>query len=219
MEYEHECAEQTFARFYSNALASAIISSNPKIATLFETWRKNGKLNSKLEENEELKSMILSETPWLNDTQNEEEKKKHLALLFDLEKMKTSQETTFNKLKQKQTSAGGFAWFDGGNESEYITRHILAGLGHLAKLTKEKSKPDRINQIATTGIPFLDRKFLEQHKIRTQNLKTTDKLIWFNRYSDLHYLYTRSFYLKDYPLSDTLTKTTKGILKPPKQIG
>lgn len=213
MEYEHECAEQTFARFYSNALASAIISSNPKIATLFETWRKNGKLNSKLEENEELKSMILAETPWLNDAQNEEEKKKHLALLFDLEKMKTSQETTFNKLKQKQTSSGGFAWFDGGNESEYITRHILAGLGHLSKLTKEKSKPDRINQIATTGIPFLDRKFLEQHKIRTQNLKTTDKLIWLNPYSDLHYLYTRSFYLKDYPISDTLTKTTKRYLE------
>ncbi len=95
MEYEHECAEQTFARFYANALASEIINSNPKIAGLFETWRKNGKLNSKLEENEELKSMILAETPWLNDAQNEDEKKKNLALLFDLEKMKNSQETTF----------------------------------------------------------------------------------------------------------------------------
>ena len=82
MEYEHECAEQTFARFYANALASEIISSNPKIASLFETWRKTGKLNSKLEENEELKSMILAETPWLNDAQNEDEKKKNLALLI-----------------------------------------------------------------------------------------------------------------------------------------
>ncbi|MCZ8227986.1 alpha-2-macroglobulin family protein [Flavobacterium sp.] len=213
MEYEHECAEQTFARFYANALASAIISSNPKIATLFETWRKNGKLNSKLEENEELKTMILAETPWLNDAQNEEEKKKHLALLFDLEKMKLSQETTFNKLKQKQHASGGFAWFDGGNESEYITRHILAGLGHLSKLTKEKNNPDKINQIATTAIPFLDRKFLEQHNSRTQHLKTTDKLIWLNPYSDLHYLYTRSFYLEQFPLSDTLTKTTKRYLE------
>lgn len=213
MEYEHECAEQTFARFYANTLASAIISSNPKIAVLFETWRKNGKLNSKLEENEELKSMILAETPWLNDAQNEEEKKKHLALLFDLEKMKTSQETTFNKLKQKQTASGGFAWFDGGNESEYITRHILAGLGHLSKLTKEKNNPDKINQIATTAIPFLDQKFLEQHNSRTKHLKTTDKLIWLNPNSDLHYLYTRSFYLEQFPLSDTLTKITKRYLE------
>lgn len=209
MEYEHECAEQTFARFYANALASEIISSNPKIAAVFEEWRKNGKLNSKLEENEELKSIILAETPWLNDAQSEDEKKKNLALLFDLEKMKTSQEATFQKLKQKQKSSGGFAWFDGGNESEYITRHILAGLGHLSKLNKTENNEDKIEEISKTGIPYLDSKFLESYKTRTKNLKATDKLSWINPYSDLHYLYTRSFYLESYPLSDTLKKVTK----------
>lgn len=215
MEYEHECAEQTFARFYSNALASEIINSNPKIASLFETWRKNGKLNSKLEENEELKSMILAETPWLNDAQNEDEKKKNLALLFDLEKMKTSQEATFDKLKQKQKPSGGFAWFDGSEENEYITRHILAGLGHLSKLSPSENNTTKINQIAATGIPFLDQKFLENDQ--RNNPKASQKLIWFNPYSDLHYLYTRSFYLENYPLSDTLKKHTKRYLETAKK--
>jgi uncharacterized protein YfaS (alpha-2-macroglobulin family) len=209
MEYEHECAEQTFARFYANALASEIINSNPKIATVFEDWRKNGKLNSKLEENEELKSVILAETPWLNDAQSEDEKKKKMALLFDLEKMKTSQEATFDKLKQKQKSSGGFAWFDGSDENEYITRHILAGLGHLSKLSSNENNISKTKEISKTGIPFIDQKFLEYYKSRTKNLKATEKLIWINPYSDLHYLYTRSFYLKDYPLSDTLKKATK----------
>ncbi|MBZ4042036.1 alpha-2-macroglobulin family protein [Flavobacterium hibisci] len=217
MEYEHECAEQTFARFYANALASEIISSNPKIATVFEDWRKNGKLNSKLEENEELKSLILAETPWLNDAQSEDEKKKNLALLFDLEKMKTSQEATFQKLKQKQKASGGFSWFDGSDENEYITRHILAGLGHSSKLSKSGDIEDKIDEIAETGIPFLDNKFLDYHKSRTKNLKTADKLIWINPYSDLHYLYTRSFYLENYPLSDTLKKETKLYLETAKK--
>ncbi|WP_163407852.1 alpha-2-macroglobulin family protein [Flavobacterium ajazii] len=218
MEYEHECAEQTFARFYANALASEIISSNPKIATVFEDWRKNGKLNSKLEENEELKSIILAETPWLNDaSQSEEEKKKNLALLFDLEKMKTSHEATFEKLKKKQNSSGGFPWFEGGDESEYITRHILAGLGHLSKLSKDEKNALKINEIAKTGIPYLDQKFLEHHKTRTRNLKKGDKFLWFNPYSDLHYLYTRSFYLEKYPLSDTLKKATKLYLETAKK--
>lgn len=215
MEYEHECAEQTFARFYANALASEIINSNPKIASLFETWRKNGKLNSKLEENEELKSMILAETPWLNDAQNEDEKKKNLALLFNLEKMKISQEATFDKLKQKQKASGGFAWFDGSEENEYITRHILAGLGHLSKLSTDKNNATKIKQIAATGIPFLDRKFLENDQ--RNNPKASQKLIWFNPYSNLHYLYTRSFYLDNYPLSDTLKKTTKLYLETAKK--
>ena len=209
MEYEHECAEQTFARFYANALASAIISSNPKISALFENWRKNGKLNSKLEENEELKSIILAETPWLNDAQTETEKKNKLALLFDLEKMKNSQEATFDKLKQKQQASGGFAWFDGDRENEYISRHILAGLGHLAKLTPGPETYAKVDEIAKKGIPFLDDKFLKYHKARTQNLKPTEKLIWINPYSDLHYLYTRSFYTARYPLSDTLKKVSK----------
>ncbi|MFQ6601517.1 alpha-2-macroglobulin family protein [Flavobacterium sp. C3NV] len=217
MEYEHECAEQTFARFYANALASEIISSNPKIATVFENWRKNGKLNSKLEENEELKSIILAETPWLNDAQSEEEKKKNLALLFDLEKMKTSQEATFDKLKQKQKPSGGFSWFDGSSESEYITRHILAGLGHLSKLNKTENNNSKIDQITKTGIPFLDNKFLDYYKERTKNLKKSEKLIWINPYSDLHYLYARSFYLENYPLSDTLQKATKLYLETTKK--
>ncbi|CAN1545251.1 Alpha-2-macroglobulin [Flavobacteriaceae bacterium] len=217
MEYEHECAEQTFARFYANALASEIISRNPKIATIFETWRKNGKLNSKLEENEELKSIILAETPWLNDAQSEDEKKKKLALLFDLEKMKSTQQATFDKLKQKQKPSGGFAWFDGSDENEYITRHILAGLGHLAKLNADDATIEKIDAISEKGIPFIDSKFLEYHKIRTQNLKATDKLIWLNPNSDLHYLYTRSFYLKEYPPSDTLKKITKRYLETAKE--
>ncbi|QLC67397.1 carboxypeptidase-like regulatory domain-containing protein [Flavobacterium sp. LPB0248] len=215
MEYEHECAEQTFARYYANALATEIISSNPKIANVFEDWRKNGKPTSKLEENEELKSLILAETPWLNDAQNEDEKKKNLALLFDLEKMKISQEATFEKLKQKQKPSGGFSWFDGGLESEYITRHILAGLGHLEKLSKTNTT--KINEITKTGIPFLDNKFLDYYRATTKNLKANEKLIWVNPYSDLHYLYTRSFYLEKYPFSDTLKKATKLYLETTKK--
>jgi hypothetical protein len=40
MEYEHECAEQTLCSFYANALATTIINSNPKIATVLDHWKK-----------------------------------------------------------------------------------------------------------------------------------------------------------------------------------
>lgn len=208
MEYEHECAEQTFARFYANALATTIITSNPKIATVFESWKKDGKLHSKLEENEALKSLILAETPWIKDAQSEDEKKKKMALLFDLEKMKSSQDATFEKLKKKQNASGGFPWFGGNEPNEYITRHILAGLGHLSKLSPTEDNKAKITQITTTAIPFIDENFMSYHNIRTKNLKSTDKLIWTNPYSDLHYLYTRSFYLESNPVSDTLKKAT-----------
>jgi hypothetical protein len=36
-------------------MARTVLNLNPKIATVFETWRKNRKLNCKLEEKKELK--------------------------------------------------------------------------------------------------------------------------------------------------------------------
>jgi hypothetical protein len=66
-----------FARYYANALATTIINSNPKIATVLDHWKENGKIEVCLETNEELKSIILAEkTPWLNDAKSEEEKQK-----------------------------------------------------------------------------------------------------------------------------------------------
>jgi len=215
MEYEHECSEQTFARFYSNALATEVISSNPKIATVFDEWRKKGKINPKLEENEELKSIILAETPWLNDNQNEDEKRKSFAVLFDLEKMKTSQEATFEKLKKKQNSYGSFSWFEGGTGDNYITRHILAGLGHLSRLVKNQNL--KIDEITKSAIPFIDGKFLQEHQKRVKFNKEMNSLIWRWPYSNLHYLYSRSFYLEQYPLSDTLKKITKLYLETAKR--
>ncbi len=197
MEYEHECAEQTFARYYANTLAAEIINSNPKIGKVFDDWKKTGKPVSKLEQNEELKSLILAETPWIKDAENEEEKRKNLALLFDLQNMKTSSENTFKKLKEKQKPSGGFAWFDGGTESEYITRHIVAGLGHLEKLKINKEAVSNFKEITKTAIPFLDTKYIESNK----NFDNKNRN---NPYVDLHYLYARSFYLDSFPVSEKI---------------
>lgn len=206
MEYEHECAEQTFARYYANALASEILNSNPKIAEVFESWKKSDKPVSKLQQNEELKSVLLAETPWISDSQSEEEKKKNLATLFDLQKMKDSQKAILEKLTKKQKPSGGFAWFDDGEESEYITRHIISGLGHLQKLSKNATGD--FDQITKSGVAFLDLKFLENHK-KTEVNNKSQKLIWIYPYNNLHYLYARSFYLEKYPLPTTTLAITK----------
>src|SRR5690606_26422405 len=97
MEYEHECAEQTFSRYYANFIAKEIIESNPKVASVLESWKNEGKTKSKLEINEELKSILLTETPWFFDT-DEDSKNKQLALLFDLNKLKESSDATYKKL-------------------------------------------------------------------------------------------------------------------------
>ena len=135
MEYPYECSEQTFARYYANTLASHIANSNPRIQEVFKQWKSSDALLSNLEKNQELKSLIIQETPWLRDAQSETEQKKRIALLFDLNKMNNEQQRAINKLKNMQMSNGGFPWFKGGNyPNRYITQHIISGFGHLKQL-------------------------------------------------------------------------------------
>ena len=59
MEYPYECNEQTFSRYYANALASHIANSNPRIQEVFNQWKSQDALISNLEKNEELKSILI----------------------------------------------------------------------------------------------------------------------------------------------------------------
>jgi uncharacterized protein YfaS (alpha-2-macroglobulin family) len=151
-----------------------------------------------LEQNEELKSLLLAETPWLQDAQSEEEKKKNIALLFDLEKLKSNSETILKKLKEKQKPSGGFAWFEGGNENEYITRHIITGLGHLQKLKVKKETINNFAEITKNAISFLDTKYFDSNSI------SKEYKIWNTQNADLHYLYMRSFYLENFPMNEKI---------------
>lgn len=191
LEYQYECAEQTFARYYANTIATEIINSNPKIAALFESWKTKGTPQSKLEMNEELKSTILAESPWLMDAKSEQEKNKRLALLLDLNTLKEKNDETFKKLTTKLLPSGGFPWFDGGNENIFISQHILSGIGHLNTLFPKNSS--KYEMIVKKGVPNLDSNFITR--------KTTKNRIYYWNYTDLHYLYTRSFFVEKYPLS------------------
>jgi len=194
MEYPYECAEQLFSRYYANTLASYIANENPKIKTIFDKWKNTDALLSNLEKNQELKSVLLEETPWVRDAQDETEQKKRIALLFDLAKMSDEQQKAFDKLLQMQTPNGGFTWFPGMPDNRYITQHIVAGFGHLAKLNvidiKNKSKVD---EMLKKAVAYLDDRLKED----LDNIKKYDKdYLKTNHlyYTNIHALYARSFF-------------------------
>jgi TonB-dependent SusC/RagA subfamily outer membrane receptor len=206
IEYEHECAEQVFSRFYANAIATHIINSNPKIAEVFATWKASGKTLSKLEQNEELKSIIIAETPWLRDAESDAERKNRISLLFEMDKMKSELTANFKKLEDKQLDSGAFAWFGGNDANPFITRHILAGFGHLNKLNIKISNQDDTDALIKLGINYTDAEFLKQYKSQI-SLKNKKPTVLSN--PDLHYLYMRSFHIAKNPVNDSLMVVIK----------
>lgn len=194
MEYPYECAEQTFSRYYANALASHIANSNPRIQEVFNQWKSSDALLSNLEKNQELKSLLIQETPWVRDAQSEAEQKKRIALLFDLNRMKNETSNTLKKLQQMQLSSGGFPWFSGGRANRFITQHIIAGYGHLDKLGVRIYDSNESSDIIEKAISYLDAEFVKEYNdIRKYN-KEADLSKDHLSYSQLHYLYMRSFF-------------------------
>jgi uncharacterized protein YfaS (alpha-2-macroglobulin family) len=204
MEYPYQCNEQTFSRYYANALASHIANSNPRIQAIFNQWKNSDALLSNLEKNQELKSILIEETPWLRDAQSETEQKKRIALLFDLNKMKQELEASINKLKTNQMGSGAWSWFGDYRANRYITQHIITGFGHLNKLgvdSKNKANLSVGAQSRTTkseiiqkAIPYLDAEFVKEY----EDLKRYNPKIDLSKdhlsITQLHYLYMRSFF-------------------------
>lgn len=195
MEYPYECAEQTFNRYYANTLASFVSNSNPKIKAVFEKWKNvdTAALLSNLQKNEELKSALLQETPWVLEAQNEALQKKNIALLFDMVKMSAEQEKAFNKLKEIQLDNGGFSWFKGGRDDRYMTQYIITGVGHLHKLgALNSSNYENVKAIVDKAVPYLDKKIKEdygdliKYKVKLSNNNTS--------FQQIQYLYMRNFF-------------------------
>lgn len=191
MEYPYECAEQTWNRFYANALATKIANSSPRIKQIFESWntKDTAALLSNLQKNQELKAVLLEETPWVLQAKTEEQQKKNIALLFDLVKISNEMNSAYEKLKQMQSPNGGFVWFKGGPDNAYMTQYIVTGIGHLKKLGVDIKKLEPILKLA---IPYLDKKIKKGY----DDLKKykTDLSKYIPGHYEIQYLYMRSFF-------------------------
>jgi hypothetical protein len=196
MEFPYECSEQIFSRYYANSIATHIANSSPNIKKVFEGWKTTDKeaLLSNLEKNQDLKSALLEETPWVLDAQNESERKHRIGLLFDLTKMSAELDKAEQQLRKNQLGNGSWPWFPGMPESRYITQHIVAGFGHLERLgIKDIRKKQSTWSMLKRAVGYMDKKMYEDY----QYLKKNNMLLKENNlgYLQIQYLYGRTYYL------------------------
>ncbi|MGB0930481.1 MAG: alpha-2-macroglobulin family protein, partial [Chitinophagales bacterium] len=211
MEYPHECAEQIFSRFYANSIASHIANSDPKIAAVFKEWEKaavtaslddggeqSGALLSNLEKNQELKSLLLQETPWVLQAKDESERKRRVGVLFDIDRMRGELTKSLKQLQQMQVSNGAWSWFPGMRESRYITQHIVSGLGHLDNLGIKNVREDSDTwNMTQKAVQYLDMVIQEDYdNLLKYKADLKEKQIG---NVQIQYLYARSFF-KDIPV-------------------
>ena len=203
MEYPYECAEQTFSRLYANSIATHIANSDPKIKGVFDVWKnyQPEALQSKLELNQELKNILLEESPWVRQATNESERKRRVGILFDLNRMNNEIKSNEKKLFDMQTPNGGFPWFKGGGDDRYITQHIVTGFGKLIKLGIVTNT--NYNDDIKSAVEYLDLRIKDDYNDLVKNKVDLNKDNL--SHIQVHYLYARSFF-KNIPVKDNCQK-------------
>lgn len=194
MEYPYECAEQTFNRLYANTLASWMLNREPRMRQLLDAWRKDSSLfKSSIEKNPELKQVLLQETPWVLEAASEEQQRKNISQLFDLDRIAVQTKNTLEKLEQMQLPDGAFPWFSGGNADSYITQYILTGIGKLKRLGALSPEiSSRFRAMLVKAIQYMDRTMNEEYQsiLRSKTTAAAPSLSG-NR---IGYMYMRSFF-------------------------
>ncbi|MBP8961731.1 MAG: hypothetical protein KBG39_02180 [Opitutaceae bacterium] len=193
MEFPYECSEQVFNRLYANALARHIANSDPKIRRVFDLWKATPALDSPLTKNQDLKSVLLEETPWVREAKNESEARRNVGLLFDANRLDAETAATLKKLADQQLDGGLWPWFPGGRENEYISLYIVTGFGRLRHLGVEIDVAPAVKALGALDA-WMERRYREIQRLPNPELYVPD-------HEEVIYLYGRSFFLKDQPLA------------------
>ncbi len=189
MEYPHQCSEQVFNRLYANALARFIASSDPKIRNVFNQWKGTDALDSPLEKNEDLKQVILEETPWVRQAASESRARRNVGILFDQNRLDRETERTLFQLTKMQRADGAWPWFPGGLSNDYITLYITTGFGRLRHLGVDITVAPAVKSLKRLDA-WIDR-------IYRDILARGDKDKCHLSHTIALYLYGRSFFLGD----------------------
>ena len=190
-------AETAFYVFYANTLSSYIADHIPNLLNYIKKWQIEtpDALLSQLEKDQDLKAIMLQETPWVLEAKSETEQRSRLAALFEVNNLRGQQTRALQLLQQKQKYNGGWPWMDGMPESAYITTYILGGFGRLQKMgawsALSSADQNMARSICEKAVRYLEYDVAETYRYMKRNSRGKD---WPIGSTTLAELYALSFF-------------------------
>ena len=80
-----------------------------KSARVFDQWKNTPALDVPLEKNQDLKAVMIEETPWLRQAENESQARRNVGILFDDNRLNYETDATLRKLTEMQLDDGSLA--------------------------------------------------------------------------------------------------------------
>lgn len=190
------------AALYANITARAILNASPNIKNVLEIWRKNPTketpLTSALEQNAELKSLVLAETPWVLEADKETMQRQQLINYFDESQIDYRLKQQTDALKDLQTFQGGFAWYPDMRSNGYVTMVVSELLG---RLNQRNLIDNDLQLVLNKGLRYIERDL-------TNRLEELEKSV-VGKYNTYYLHETIAHYLYVHALGDSQKQSSK----------
>lgn len=165
--------------YYANSLAAYIANAQPRIKAVFDAWKEQGGTKesflTNLEKNQDVKNILLEESPWLMEATNETDRMRRIATLFDLNNIRNNNLTAQNKLKDLQLADGSWTWYKGMQGSRYITNFVVETLSRLAQLTGQQLDSDA-SAMQRSALSYLHKEALKEYRAILKAEKNGSKI-------------------------------------------
>ena len=208
-----DCAICQATSLYANIIGRHILKQNPTAKHVFEQWKREDtslSLQSSLQKDQELKDLLLNETPWVMDADREQEQKQRLADFFDQNTIDIRLTAAVNNLEKLQNSDGSWSWWPGMDGSTYITTAVCQMLVRLNQMTGQQ---DETSEMLEEAFDYLGKDIVElvneMKKEEKKGIKQT-----FPSYRALEWLYICALDGRELPANVTDANTyLKNLLK------
>ena len=165
------------AAYYAQRVAAGICERNPRIRKVVEMWNAQPDSPelwwSRLEQNQEVKNLLLRETPWLAEAAGEQEQKRRLKSLFDLNRMAQQERTLVGKLAALQLADGSWGWYQGMSGSRYMTTQVVELLARLR--TMQLDLAPEVEPMYCKALGYLKAEVQKQYDDLKRNEKKYDR--------------------------------------------
>lgn len=160
---DNKDAASLAAAVYANIIGKKVLTASPLIAKTIAQWKqesgKDNSLTSQLQKNDELKTMLLDETPWVADADDETEHRHRLTDYLDGNQLDYRTTDCINKLQSLQNADGSFSWWPGMDGSTYMTMNVVETLVRLNKIVGQQ---DALGEMISKGFRFLNRRMADE---------------------------------------------------------
>jgi hypothetical protein len=203
------------AACYANTMAAHVVNANPRIKTMFDTWKLQGgtkeTLLGNLQKNREIKNILIEESPWLTEAADETEQMQRIATLLDLNQIQNKNHTALTKLRELQHTDGSWAWYKGMKGSRYVTEFVAKTLVRLSVLTAD-SPDNEIQPVLQATFAFLHKEAVKEYQQILQEEKNGHKHTGISA-AALQYLYLIALSEEKIPAGGETQKACSYFLK------